>query len=224
MNKTLIPLVCLTVAVILPAALQAADTYSATLQAGDERAAAKEFDAAITGYENASRQAANETEKSLAIAKKASVFVSKEDYVVAKAAAEDALSIKDARAVAKVTALQALASCQMKGEKDFEGATKTLGEAAELTGVEWALPTTKLMLGDAQRMSGEFDSSIATYQEVVGIPDAPAGSKAVAWLNIGLAQQYGLNNGDKAKEAYAKAVELNPGLKAEVDTHLAKIQ
>lgn len=224
MNKTLLPIVCLTVAAMLPAALQAADTYSATLQAGDERAAAKEFDAALTEYDAASRMAANETEKSLALAKKAMVFVSKEDYTAAKIAAEEALSIKEARAVAKVTALQALASCQMKDDKDFEGATKTLGEAAELTGVSWAQPTTKLMLGDAQRMSGDFDSSIATYQEVVGIPDAPTGSKAVAWLNIGLAQQYGLNNGDKAKEAYAKAVELNPALKVEVDTHLAKIQ
>lgn len=210
--------------IVVTTAAVNAGTYSDLLKAGDEKAASGDLDAAITQYTDAQGAAQSPTEQALALSKKAIMLTRKQDYEAAKDAANEALNISGAVApVGRVEALQALAICQIRSDSDFPGALATLEQAAELKGVDWAIPATAMLRGDALRMSGSFPEAVSSYESITAMPDVAPATKAVAWLNIGLAQQYGLRETDKAKESYAKAVELNPGLKAEVDGHEAKI-
>lgn len=207
------------------APLQAADPYADALKAGDAEAGSGALDAAAEQYDTAAGLAQTPTQRALALGKKAVILTRKQDYTSARDAADEALNISGSiEPVGRIEALQALATCQIKNESDFRGALVTLDQAAELKGVDWSLPTTAMLRGDALRMSGEFGDAIACYESITAIPDVTPGIKAVAWLNIGLAQQYGLRSPEKAREAYEKAVGLNPELKAEVDQHTASLR
>ncbi len=204
--------------------LRAAGTYSASLKAGDDAAGANNYDAAITEFESALGQATNPTEKALALGKKAMMLAAKQDYQAAKTAAEDALNTSGAiQPVAEVTALEALATCQMKLDENYPEALVTLDRAAALSGVDWAKPSIMMKRGDCQRQTADFSGAIASYEAVLAMPEVSPGFQGVAWLNIGLTHQYNLLDKAKAREAYAKAVALNPGLQGEVDGHLAKL-
>lgn len=217
-----VPLLAL-VLLVGSAGLRAAGDYPASLKAGDERLQAKNFDQALVEYRAALAQAANDTETGLALGKQAHVLASgQKDYAAAKPLAEKALALPNAKAVARVTALQALAECQMRGDKDFQAAAKTLVQALALDDVEWAQPSLRLSLGDCYRGCGQFEEALAVYQRVVETKTVDSGTRAVAQLNLGLTWQYNLKDCEKAKAAYATAVKLLPRLQQEVDGHLAR--
>lgn len=203
---------------------QSADPYTEKLQAGDVKSASGNLDGAVNDYEAAVADAQTPTQRALALGKKAMVLVQKQDYASAREAADSALSTNALiEPVAEVTALQALAKCQLH-EKNYTGALESMTRAGGLSGVEWAMPELTMIRGDAERGTGQFDAAVASYRSVLDMPGVSNEFKGVAWLNIGLTEQYSLKNGANAKEAYTKAGELNPGLKAETETHVAKIQ
>jgi tetratricopeptide (TPR) repeat protein len=145
------------------------------------------------------------------------------NYKAAKDAAQEVQGMADVRPVAKVTALQVMAECQMKEDKDYPAAMETLEQALALEGVAWAQPALTLALGDCYRFSGKFPQAIETFQKALELPSVNDGMKGIAYLNIGLTHQYNLHEDEEAKAAYKKAVELNPGLKKEVDEHLSRL-
>ncbi len=213
-------------ALLMPAAVvaQSADPYTEKLQAGDAKSASGDLSAAVADYEAAYSDAQTPTQSALALGKKALVLIRNQDYAAARDAADSAVhSNASVEPVALVTALQALAKCQLH-DKDYTGALESMTRAATLSGVEWAKPDVAMIRGDAERGSGKFDAAVASYRSILDMPEVSNEFKGVAWLNIGLTEQYSLNNGANAKEAYMKAGELNPGLKAEAETHFAKIQ
>lgn len=203
---------------------QPVDPYTDKLKAGDTKAAAGDFAGAAADYDAAFADAKTPTQSALARGKKALVLAQKKDFPAAREAAEGALAISGSiEPVAEVTALQALAKCQLEG-KDYAGALASVSRADSLQGVDWAKADVAMIRGDAERGAGKFDAAVASYRSILDMTGVSNELKGVAWLNIGLTEQYSLKNGANAKEAYSKAGELNPGLKAEVETHVAKIQ
>lgn len=219
-------------ALLMPAAAlaQSADPYTEKLQAGDAKSASGDHAGAAADYEAAVADAQSDTQRALALGKKGMALVQKQDFVGARQAAEGALAIDESlkplsgiEPVAEVTALQALAKCQLH-EKNYTSAIASMTRAETLYGIDWAKADVAMIRGDAERGAGNFDAAVASYRKVIDMAGPSDAFKGVAWLNIGLAEQYSKKNGAAAKEAYAKAVELNPGLKAEIEAHIAKIQ
>ena len=206
-----------------PAFLKAADTYDASLKAGDDHRVKKEYEPALAEYVAAFDLSQNDGMKALALGKKGVIYLDQKNYSAAKQAAQQALEYRGLAPVASVIALQVLGDCQLKDEKDYVGAIDTLEQALLLQGVDWAQPPLNLSLGDAYRFSGKFDKALEAYQKIPAVPSAPAGIKAIAFLNLGLTYQYNLHDEEQAKASYKKAVELNPALKKEVDEHLSRI-
>lgn len=210
-------------ALLVSALGQSADPYTAKLQAGDAKFVSGDQNGAVADYEAALADAQTPTQRALALGKKAMVLVQMRDYPTAREAADSALSTNGSiESVAEVTALQALAKCQLH-EKDYPGALDSMSRAGELSGIEWAKPELAMIRGDAERGTGMFDAALASYRSILDMPEVSSGFRGVAWLNIGLTEQYGLKNGLNAKEAYVNAGELNPGLQAETEAHMAKI-
>lgn len=208
----------------LAALAQSADPYTEKLQAGDAKSASGDHVGAAADFDAAVADAQTPTQRALALGKKAMALAQKQDFAGAKEAADSALATNASiEPVAEVTALQALAKCQLH-EKNYAGALESMTRAGGLSGVEWAKPELAMIRGDAERGSGKFDAAVASYRSILDMPEVSNEFKGVAWLNIGLTEQYSLKNGANAKEAYTKAGELNPGLKAEAETHFAKIQ
>lgn len=203
---------------------QPADPYTDKLKAGDAKMASGDHAGAAAEYESSVADAKTPTQRALASGKQALALIQKGDYAGAKAAADSANPDDAAiEAVAEVTILQALAKCQLQ-EKNYAEALESLTRADALSGVDWAKPDLAMVRGDAERDSGQAEAAVATYRKILEMPGVSDQYKGVAWLNIGIAEQYGLKRGAEAKEAYAKACQLNPGLKAEAETHTAKIQ
>lgn len=201
-----------------------ADTYQASLSAGDSARGAKNYTAALAAYQEATTQATTSTERALALAKQALVLAfDTKEYAKASDLAKESLSVQGTKPVARVEALRALAECQMKADEDYAAAIETLEEATSLSGVEWALPSLTLSLGDCYRFTGKNTHAIEVFQKIFEMPEAPKDIKAIAYLNTGCIYQYGLKDGDKAKEAYGKAVEFKPSLKGEIDEHLGRL-
>ena len=203
--------------------LYSAETYDASLKAGDGHLAKKEYDQALVEFDAALKLAENSGMKALALGKKGAVYCEQKNYTEAKKVAQEAVDTPELAPVAKVIALQALGEAQLKGDKNYPAAIENLEKASKLEGVDWAQPMVNLLLGDAYSWSGKSAEGIAAYAKVIATPGGSDGLKAIAWLNTGAANQYGLKDADKAKAAYAEAVKLNPELKATVDGHLAKL-
>lgn len=203
---------------------QSADPYTAKLQAGDSKTASGDHAGAVAYYEGALADAQTPTQRALALGKKSVVLAHKQDYAGAREAVDAALAESASlEPVAEVTVLQALAKCQLF-EKNYAGALESMTRAAGLSGVEWARQDVTMIRGDAERGCGMFDAALASYRSILDMPEVSKEYKGVAWFNIGLTEQYSLVNSANAKEAYLKAGELNPGLKASAEKHLAKIQ
>ena len=203
----------------------AAESYQASLKAGDANRKAMEYEAAISEYSEAYEQAANNTQKALALGKKAYVYAyDKRDYLQARGLANKALMLNDVEPVAEVTLLQVVAECQFREDKDHETAVATLEKALALEGVDWAKPTLALAMGDCYRLSNEPGLACKAYYRVLDMPSANKKVRATALLNIGLARQYGLRAYPEARDAYNKAIELNPDLQTEVEDHLSRIK
>jgi tetratricopeptide (TPR) repeat protein len=223
-SRPLVLAVSLALFAPVAALAQSADPYTEKLQAGDAKSASGNHDGAVADYDAAVADAQTPTQRALALGKKAMVLAQKQDYASAREAADSALSTNaPIEPVAEVTALQALAKCQLH-EKNYAGALESMTRAVGLSGVDWAKPELAMIRGDAERGTGKFDAAVASYRSILDMPGVSNEFKGVAWLNIGLTEQYSLKNGANAREAYAKAGELNPGLKAETETHVAKIQ
>jgi tetratricopeptide (TPR) repeat protein len=202
----------------------AAATYHDSLVAGDKALAASSVDDALGAYSAALDHATSDGERALALAKQGYVLAYlKHDYAAARTAVDEGLAMKDLAPVARVTLLQVVAHCQMNADKDFAAAAVTLEEALGLEGVDWAKPGLTLALGDCQRETGAMDKALATYAEILAMPQADAGTKAGSLLCSGFIHQYDRHDAAKARECYEKAVALRPGLKAEVDGHLGRL-
>jgi tetratricopeptide (TPR) repeat protein len=203
---------------------QSTDPYTDKLKTGDAKTQSGDFAGAAADYEAAFLDAKTPTQSALALGKKAQSLVQTKDFPAAREAADRALgSGGSIEPVAEVTVLQALAKCQLEA-KDYAGALDSMTRAGALIGVDWAKPELAMIRGDAERGVGNAEAALISYRSVLDMPGVSDDFKGVAWLNVGLAEQYSLKNGANAKEAYAKAVELNPALKAEIETHVAKIQ
>ena len=209
---------------MLATSLRAGETYEASLKAGDAFRGSANYQGALTEYGVAVNQAMDATQTSLALGKKGYVQAfDLKDYPAARESATKALAVPAAGAVARDTALQVMAECLMQTDKDYQGASAKLDEALKLEGVEWASLDLNRAAGEAYRLSGRAQDAIAVLTKVTEHANASAGIKADAQLKIAFTYQYGLKDAPKAKAAYAKAVQLNPSLKTEVDGHLAKL-
>lgn len=200
-------------------------TYAESLALGDKARSSRQFDRALADFQAARNQAANNTERALAIAKQGEIFAfDLRNYSAAKSIIQEPVHMNDIKPVAQVIALHVLAECQMKADKDYKAAASVLEQAAQLRGVEWAQPAVAIKLGDCYRFTGRYNEAVAVYQKLLGMPAANRAIKAVTYLNIGLTYQYDLGDTEKAKAAYTQAAELKPDLKSEIDGHLARIQ
>lgn len=203
----------------------AAGTYSDSLQAADAAMGAQKAEAALQEIDTALTQSANPGERGLALAKKGYVLAFlKQDYATARSAANEALATPGGLApVAKVTALQVLAQCQIKADKDYAGAFPNLQSALALEGVDWAKPALTMSLADCYRSIGQLEPALTAYRSITEMPGAGADMKAGAFLNVGFIYQYDRKDAAKTKEAYAAAVKLRPDLQKEVDSHLSRL-
>jgi tetratricopeptide (TPR) repeat protein len=163
-------------------------------------------------------------ERALALAKKGYVLAfTKQEYAGARLAVDQALKVEGLAPVAKVTALQVLAECQIKAEKNFSSATDQPQSALALEGVDWAKPALTMSLADCHRSVGDLEQALATYRRVVDMADPGADLKAGAYLNIGFIYQYDRKDYPKAKESYSAAVALRPNLQTEVNGHIGRM-
>lgn len=212
----------LTLAALAPATH--ASAFREAIQEGEALRKSSSYDQAIAAFDKAFASAANNTERAIALGKKAYVLAyDQRDYMAAKPIAERALALPDIHAVAQVTAMRVKAVCLMKGEKDLAAAAETLTEALELDGVDWAKPSLALMLGDCYRLSAKPKEAIEAYSRVFDMDNARTVVQAIAHLNIGMAYQYGLRQNQSARTAYEQAVALDSNLQRNVDTHLSKM-
>lgn len=210
---------------MLAPAIQAASTYSASLQAADVAVGAQKVDLALQELEAALTQSANVGERGLALAKKGYVLAFlKQDFASARSAAQESLATPGGLApVAKVTALQVLAQCQIKADKDYAGALNNLQSALALEGVDWAKPALTMSLADCYRSINQLEPALNAYRSITEMPSAGADMKAGAYLNVGFIYQYDRKDAAKTKEAYAAAIKLRPDLQKEVNDHLSRL-
>jgi tetratricopeptide (TPR) repeat protein len=198
----------------------AGETFSETLNEGDSYRGRGSFDLAIRTYEAALGQAGDDTERALAFTKIAEVYADNlGDCDKGLEYARRAIALP-AAPVGRVSALRVAGDCNMKMERD-QAAVTLLEEADKLTGVDWIKPVIALKLGDAYRKIGKFEQAIGSYRNVLAT-DADNATKGVAQLNIGLTQQYNLNNIPGARNAYAEAERLNPSLGSEIADHRSR--
>ena len=216
---------CLLLASLLGASIaaHAADSFQASLQAGNDAIGAQDFAKAMAEFTTARQQAANDRETACAISKLAYIKSRQGDYAGAKADATQALGMQIAPADQAV-ALQVVGKAQMVSDEDYAAAIKTLEEAREITGADFIQPDIVLMLGDCYRKTGDTAKAIALYEEIPTLPAANDWTKGTASFSIGMVRQYDTKENDKAREAYAQAVKINPGLQKEVAAHLERMQ
>jgi len=217
-----LPIFCL--AIFVQPSARAAANYSDSLKAGDSAMDAGNLDLALQEFEAAIGHAVAEGEKSFAKAKKAYVLAfRKKDYGAARKEVEGVVSINTLSPVAQLTVLQVLAECQMRGDRNYVEAAKNLEKAVALPDVDFARPYVSLSLADCYRETGEFQKALDAAKAVLDTKGISAQAQASAHFNMGLTYQYGLKDFEKAKQAYAEAVKLNPGLKGDADSQSSKM-
>jgi len=202
----------------------AAANYNDSLKAGDEAMNSGNAELALQEFEAALGHAVADGEKAFARAKKAYVLAfKKKDYAEARKEVDEAAKIVSLSPVAKLTVLQVLAECQMKGDRNYAEAAKNLEKAVALPDVDFARPYVSLSLADCYRENGEFQKAIDSCKAVLDTKGIPANAQASAHFNMGLTYQYGLKDFESAKKSYAEAVKLNPGLKGDADSQSSKM-
>ena len=215
---------CCLVLSIASLSAHAAGTYAESLAAADKALGAQQNEGALSELATALSQSTTPGERALALAKKGYVLAfAKQDYAGARLAVEEALKVEGLAPVAKVTALQVLAECQIKAEKNFSGATGNLQSALALEGVDWAKPALTMSLADCQRSVGDLEQALVSYRRVLDLAGAGPDLKAGAHLNIGFIYQYDRKDFAKAKESYSAAVALRPNLQTEVNGHIGRM-
>jgi tetratricopeptide (TPR) repeat protein len=223
MNPILI-LACFLSLCALPTGWTAAN-YIDSLKAGDTAMDSGKADLALEEFEAAVGHGVTEGEKAFARAKKAFVLsFKKKDYAAARKEVDElAKSLATLSPVAQLTVLQVLAECQMRADRNFVGATENLEKALALPDVDFARPYLNLNLADCYRETGEFSKSLEASQRVLDAAGVSSQTQASARFSMGQTYQYGLKDFEKAKQAYAEAVKLNPGLKGSADSESAKM-
>lgn len=198
----------------------AAEDFPKAIKTGERLQAENRPAEATKAFDEAADLAANDTEYGIASAKRARVQAfSQRKNSGACQLVKEVLELDDFLAVPNVMALEVLARCQWKGDNDPAAATKTLDKAAQLEGVDWAMPGVFLALGDCRRDNGEGEPALEAYEKVLKLPGISKGLAAIAWLNTGITQQYVLRDNKAAEKAYAEALEVNPGLAGEITKH-----
>lgn len=216
--------VALASALILCATLvQAGTNFADSVRIGEEHMRYGKGDKAVPEFETALGQAANNTERGIALGKKAWAYAQQKNYPLARESAEKAIELTDVHPVGRVTALEVRAECYMQETGDYTSAIGLLDEAMKLEGVDWARPSVAMKLGDCHRFEGRAEQALAAYQSILNMPSASNDIKAVAHLNIGITYQYNLRDNEKAKAAYDLAADLNPSLSYEVDGHIERM-
>ena len=201
-----------------------AANYNDSLKAGDEAMSSGNAELALQEFEAALGHAVADGEKAFARAKKAYVLAfRKKDYAAARKEVDEAAKITALSPVAQLTVLQVLAECQMKGDRNYAEAAKNLEKAVALPDVDFARPYVSLSLADCYRETGEFQKALDAAKAVLDTKGISPQAQASAHFNMGLTYQYGLKDFEKAKNAYAEAVKLNPGLKGDADSQSSKM-
>lgn len=224
--QTLLALITAACVLTLSAApATAGEDFPASIKEAEDHHRVRAYEQAIEAYEIAYRQARNATEEALALAKMGYTYAyGLKNFVRAREQADQALAIEDAHNVGRVIAMRVKAHCLMKQDADYDEAAEVLDKALALDEVNWARPSLALMLGDCHRFNRAYDEAIEAYASVEGMAGASNAIVGVAHLNIGMTYHYNLRQPTKAREAYGKALEKNPKLKAEIDRHLAKLK
>lgn len=215
---------CCLVLSITSLSAHAAGTYAESLAAADKALGAQQSEVALTEIAAAISQSVSDGERALALAKQGYVLAfNKHDYAGARVAVDQALKVEGLAPVAKVTALQVLAECQIKADKNFSGAMGNLQSALALEGVDWAKPALTMSLADGYRSLGDLEQALTSYRRVLDLANAGPDLKAGAHLNIGFIYQYDRKDFAKAKEAYSEAIKLRPNLQTEVNGHIGRM-
>ena len=201
-----------------------AANYNDSLKAGDDAMNAGNLDLAMQEFEAALGHAVADGEKAFARAKKAYVLAfRKKDYPAARKEVDEAAKTAALSPVAQLTVHQVLAECQMRGDRDYAEAAKNLEKAVALPDVDFARPYVSLSLADCYRETGDFQKALDTAKAVLDTHGVSPQVQASAHFNMGLTFQYGMKDFEKAKQAYAEAVKLNPGLKGDADSQSSKM-
>lgn len=224
MNKLLTLCSCLLMS-LSPAADEKTQTYREHLQQAESAIYSQDYALADQHFEQAFRTAATDTEKALALGKRAHMLAYKQKkYSEAMRQVGFARRYKDIKPVAAVTLYLTEAECLMKDGETYTEAATILEKAVALEGVDWALPGGYLKLGDCYRLSGRPEKAIEAYQKVLELPKVTDKAKSVAWLNIGMTYQYPLRDEGRARSAYDRAVKLDEGLASAIAVHEENFQ
>ncbi len=201
-----------------------AASFSESIHLGDEHRGHASPEMAIQAFDDGFNLAANDTERGIALSKKAEVYAyDLKNYDLARTVAEESLALKEAGPVAHVTAYQVLAEIRIKKDNDHRAALSLLEKAVKLEGVEWAHPTLYMMLGDCHRATGDFYKALKSYEKITGMPNTSDALLGTAHLNLGITYQYNLNNPSEARKAYDKAIDHRSSLESEVKSHLSRL-
>lgn len=218
---------CLLLLLLIPFGGLRADKdlgYPDYLQSAANAIYDEDYSSADEYFEKAFRIATTDTEKALALAKRAHMMAYKQKkYSEAIKQIEFARRFKDRKPVAEITLFQTEAECLMKDGEKYSEAAEVLEEAVKLKGVDWALPGSYLKMGDCYRFSGEPVKALKAYEQVLTLEKVSEKAKSVAYLNMGITQQYNLRNPSKAREAYRQALVLDEGLESQIAIHLEKL-
>ncbi len=224
-----------------PFAASVAKEFQELIRLGDENRSSNP-DESVSLFDKAFDAAPNDTDRGIALVKKAEVFAyNKNDMATARSLADQCLALKEVQPVAKVTAYSVKAHCMMNQDSDYAGALDLLNTALLLEGVDWAKPSLLIKVGDCHRMMGDPKKALKAYEAITStstsgsmnwdvsanhsilLTNIDRGIIGTAHLNIGITYQYSLRDNNKAKKAYDDALSYLPHLRGEVDGHLSRM-
>ncbi len=217
--KTLIPLMLLSCAV----SAEEQSAFKNSLNEAKKLRYEKKYPDAAKAYDAAFGAAKSETDRAIALSRKAHMYaIDMRDCDKAEEAATAALRHRKSHAVGHITALEVLAYCKIQ-DKKYDHALTIVKKAEKMEGVDWAQGSIQMLKGDAYRLSGEPQEALKVFSKLVEREGLNNQFRGVAYLNLGLTYQYGLRQPEEAKQAYKNAVKYNDSLKSEVAGHLEGI-
>ena len=126
------PILILPVLLLVLAMPAGAQDFKTHIADGDQARAEQRYEEALSAFQAAHDAAANNTDRGIAMSKRAYVYCyGLEDYASARGEAEAAMALEGTLPVARVSAMQVLAVCLMRVEEDYDAAIEMLDEALE---------------------------------------------------------------------------------------------